>query len=108
MRRFIQLRDRECRQPACSVPGHRCETDHIIAHYKGGPTSQNNLILLCKKHNLLRQRSAWSYDHVKPGILAFRTPTGHTHTTKPEPMTCGRFSGGSGRRRGRRLDCLLR
>ncbi|RSM84747.1 HNH endonuclease [Kibdelosporangium aridum] len=85
LRRHTQLRDRECRQPGCTIPAQRCELDHSIPHYKGGLTKQNNLILLCKKHNLMRQRSTWNYEQVEPGVLVFHTPSKQTVVTKPEP-----------------------
>lgn len=54
LRRAIELRDRHCTHPGCTVPAHDCHVDHIVEHAAGGPTTQANGRLLCPKHN--RQR----------------------------------------------------
>lgn len=59
-RRAIEVRDRRCTHPYCSLPAERCQVDHIVAHTDGGPTTQANGQLLCAFHNrrkeLLRRR----------------------------------------------------
>jgi hypothetical protein len=50
-RRAIEIRDRECTNPFCTTPGHRCQADHIIPYTKGGPTTQDNGQLHCPHHN---------------------------------------------------------
>ena len=54
LRRAIEVRDRHCTHPGCTVPAERCQIDHIIEHTAGGPTTQTNGRLLCAHHN--RQR----------------------------------------------------
>jgi hypothetical protein len=85
LKRHIQLRDRTCRQPGCTVPAHRSELDHTKPHAHGGTTSPDNLAALCKRHNLMRQRTTWKMQQPTPGALTFTTPTGRTITTKPDP-----------------------
>jgi hypothetical protein len=52
LRRAIQVRDRHCQHSSgCDEPAHRCETDHVLAHARNGPTSESNGQLLCKFHN---------------------------------------------------------
>jgi hypothetical protein len=49
LRRALNLRDRGCRFPGCTnrlVDGH-----HIVAWAKGGPTSLDNLLSLCRSHH---------------------------------------------------------
>ncbi|MEO6988810.1 MAG: HNH endonuclease [Aquihabitans sp.] len=54
LRRAIELRDRHCTFPGCSVPAKHCEVDHIIEYSQGGVTTQQNGRLRCPTHN--RQR----------------------------------------------------
>lgn len=54
LRRAIEVRDRHCTFPGCTVPAHRCQVDHIVEWADGGPTVQENGRLLCPAHN--RQR----------------------------------------------------
>ncbi|MFC0111259.1 HNH endonuclease signature motif containing protein [Kibdelosporangium aridum] len=85
LKRHIQLRDRTCRQPGCEEPAERTEIDHTQRHTDHGETSHGNLAALCKKHNLLKERSTWKIEQPHPGTLTFTTPSGKTHTTQPEP-----------------------
>ncbi|RSM57721.1 HNH endonuclease [Kibdelosporangium aridum] len=85
LKRHIQLRDRTCRQPGCEEPAERTEIDHTTRHADHGPTSVGNLAALCKKHNLLKERSGWTIEQPEPGTLTFTTPSGKTYTTNPEP-----------------------
>lgn len=61
-RRAIELRDRRCSHPFCSLPAERCQVDHIVAFTDGGPTTQANGQLLCPFHNRLKEsrRRRWS------------------------------------------------
>lgn len=54
LRRAIEVRDRHCTFPGCTVPAERCDVDHIIEYVNGGPTTQANGRLRCPAHN--RQR----------------------------------------------------
>jgi hypothetical protein len=82
--RHVRLRDRFCRQPGCGRPAHRSEIDHTIRHRHGGPTSLANTSALCRKHNLLRERSPWHATQPVEGTLVFRTPANRVHVTTPE------------------------
>ena len=54
LRRSIEVRDRHCTFPGCTVPASRCEVDHIVEYGQGGLTTQQNGRLRCPAHN--RQR----------------------------------------------------
>jgi hypothetical protein len=56
LRRAVQVRDKACTWPGCSVPAVRCEIDHLVADIDGGPTSQGNAQAHCKRHNRLKER----------------------------------------------------
>jgi hypothetical protein len=85
LKRHIQLRDRTCRQIGCTEPAERAEIDHTQRHTDHGETSQANTAALCRKHNLLKERTTWKIEQEKPGTLTFTTPTGKTYTTAPDP-----------------------
>lgn len=50
-RRSIQIRDRHCTYPGCSVPAEYCQVDHIVPWSEGGETNHANGQLLCPKHH---------------------------------------------------------
>jgi len=52
LRRAIQLRDRRCVNPGCTIPADECHVDHdTIAWVHGGCTDQNNGACRCARHN---------------------------------------------------------
>lgn len=64
IRETVMARDGHCRFPGCSVPAHRCQTDHIKRYdhenpAAGGPTSTANLHMLCPKHHRLKTAGQW-------------------------------------------------
>jgi hypothetical protein len=56
LRRAIEVRDRHCTHPGCTVPAARCDIDHVIAYNDGGPTTQANGTLRCPAHHRWRHR----------------------------------------------------
>lgn len=44
-------RDGVCQHPGCNVSASRCEAHHVIPWSRGGPTSVDNMTLLCPKHH---------------------------------------------------------
>ncbi|MDD9945407.1 MAG: DUF222 domain-containing protein [Myxococcales bacterium] len=74
IRRALRLRDHGCRFPGCTerryVDGH-----HIIHWSDGGPTSLQNLVLLCRYHHRLVHEGGFSVtrDHER---IRFHTPDG--------------------------------
>lgn len=51
IRRALTIRDRGCIFPNCSEPDTRCEAHHITPWWAGGPTSLQNLALVCPFHH---------------------------------------------------------
>ena len=61
---MVAGRDGHCRFPGCTVPAHRCQIDHVHRYdhnnpQAGGPTSTENLHLLCVKHHRLKTAGSW-------------------------------------------------
>ncbi len=51
LRRLLIARDGHCRWPGCDQPPSRCDAHHVIHWANGGPTSIDNLVLLCHRHH---------------------------------------------------------
>ncbi len=49
--RALVVRDRQCAAPGCDRPPGRCEAHHLRHWENGGPTSLENLKLLCWHHH---------------------------------------------------------
>jgi hypothetical protein len=79
------LRDRTCRQPGCGRTADKAEIDHTVQYGDGGVTAPDNTNALCRKHNLLRERTPWNSSQPVPGTLVFHTPANRIHVTTPEP-----------------------
>jgi hypothetical protein len=50
-RRALLMRDRGCRFDGCDRPAPWCDAHHVIHWADGGPTSLDNLVLLCRSHH---------------------------------------------------------
>jgi hypothetical protein len=53
LRRAIVARDRTCRFPGCDRPHPWCDAHHVEHWARGGTTSLENLVLLCRPHHRL-------------------------------------------------------
>jgi hypothetical protein len=51
LRRALVVRDRGCTYAGCDRPPRWCEAHHIIPWAQNGPTSLENLRLLCRRHH---------------------------------------------------------
>ncbi|MEK7253056.1 MAG: HNH endonuclease signature motif containing protein, partial [Actinomycetota bacterium] len=51
IRRALIARDGGCTHPGCDRPHRWCDAHHIVHWADGGPTSLDNLRLLCRQHH---------------------------------------------------------
>ena len=51
LRRAVVARDGHCRFPSCDRPQAWCDAHHVAHWADGGPTSLDNLVLLCRPHH---------------------------------------------------------
>jgi hypothetical protein len=58
IRRALEFRDRGCTHAGCDVPARWCDAHHIVHWADGGPTSLENLRLLCRRHHREAHRFA--------------------------------------------------
>jgi len=56
----LVLRDRHCAFPGCTRLPIACDAHHIQHWADGGPTSLDNLVLLCRKHHTLAHQTPWT------------------------------------------------
>jgi 5-methylcytosine-specific restriction protein A len=52
-RRAVSARDRCCVAKGCSRPPAFCDVHHLRAREDGGPTTVDNLVLLCRRHHVM-------------------------------------------------------
>ena len=89
IRRALVLRDRGCTFPGCDRPASVCDSHHILAWLRGGPTQLENLILLCGHHHRLIHRSEWTVRLINDRAI-FTPPTYVDPHQKPRYNTLRR------------------
>ena len=70
----LVARDRHCRFPSCTRPPVMCHAHHIEHWVEGGPTSVDNLILLCGHHHRLVHSGPWQIQVQAPGRFELVPP----------------------------------
>lgn len=55
----LVLRDQHCAFPGCTRLPLTCDAHHILHWADGGPTTIDNMILLCRRHHTLTHHSPW-------------------------------------------------
>jgi hypothetical protein len=70
IRRALILRDKGCAFPGCGQRPRQCHAHHVIHWADGGPTSLNNLVLLCGEHHRLMHHGPWTVK-IEKGLPVF-------------------------------------
>jgi hypothetical protein len=83
LRRHLQLRDRTCTFPGCSVPGRSCDVDHREEWPRGG-TLEANCHCLCRRHHRAKQDYFTVTLDTSTGDTCWTTPDGDTYR-RPQP-----------------------
>jgi len=55
----LLARDRHCAFPGCRRPPTACDAHHLRHWVDGGPTSLDNLVLLCRTHHTMLHTTPW-------------------------------------------------
>ncbi len=79
----VVVRDRHCRFPGCDRHAGWCEAHHVVHAADGGPTSLDNLVLLCTRHHHLCHRSGWQAELRPDGHFRLTTPAGRVLESDP-------------------------
>ena len=82
LERFVRARDAMCRFPGCRAQARRCDLDHT-APYPHGPTSADNLHVLCRRHHRVKHEGGWRVQALPGNRLRWRSPTGAVYETEP-------------------------
>lgn len=82
----VMARDLHCVFPHCDRPDRWCDIHHLIPWTEGGPTSLDNLVMLCRHHHTLIHQGGWSIQRT-PNHLGFHRPDGSQLGAKPPPKT---------------------
>ena len=55
----LVVRDQHCAFPGCRRPPVMCHAHHVVHWIDGGPTSLDNLVLLCGTHHRIVHGTPW-------------------------------------------------
>jgi Domain of unknown function (DUF222)/HNH endonuclease len=80
MRRALNARDKGC--VVCGAPPIHCDAHHIRSWIDGGPTSVDNLVLLCRRHHIDLHAGHWTIT-ITNGTVHVARPT----WAEPPPPT---------------------
>ncbi len=83
--RLLRTRQRTCRFPGCRKPAQFCDLDHIQPHSAGGPTSEENLLTLCRRHHRAKHEGGWTVQRTDGDTAMWTSPTGRVYPSIPEP-----------------------
>jgi hypothetical protein len=84
LRSLLSLRDGICRFPGCDN-GIFLHAHHIAHWSKGGPTTKDNLVLICSRHHRIVHEGHWQILGNPSGEISFVSPEGLSYTSSPMP-----------------------
>ncbi|HEX6338265.1 MAG TPA: DUF222 domain-containing protein [Jiangellaceae bacterium] len=87
LRRWIQLRDRQCVHPCCRAPARTTDQDHRIGYAQGGPTDAANLSTPCRHDHRLKDEGGWTIHQIEPGLTVWTSPLGHHYQSQRPPVS---------------------
>ncbi|MGH1489966.1 MAG: DUF222 domain-containing protein [Acidimicrobiales bacterium] len=74
LRRAVRVRDRHCTFIGCDRPWWWCDLHHITPRNRGGPTTAENLTLLCRFHHGCVHDRGWQLTRARDGAIHVRSP----------------------------------
>ncbi|WP_100447949.1 HNH endonuclease signature motif containing protein, partial [Glycomyces xiaoerkulensis] len=80
-----------CAWSGCGRPVSWCEAHHLVEWWRGGPTTADNLILLCRFHHGRVHTPGWSVTKTGPGraLIVHHDDHEPTDPADPDPGDCG-------------------
>jgi hypothetical protein len=92
----LLARDGQCRFPGCTRPPVGCDAHHIVSWLDGGPTSLDNLVLLCRAHHTAIHHTPWRVRLNPLDRHPEFLPPGSTRPTRTRPRHPHPAPGGAG------------
>jgi hypothetical protein len=83
MKRWLRIRDQECRDPGCRRPAGHTDLDHVREWQHGGATDAVNLVSVCRAMHLLKSMGLWKERFEDDGSVTWTSPWGRTMTDPP-------------------------
>jgi hypothetical protein len=74
LRRVIQRRDRHCQFDGCDRHWSWCDVHHLVPRGQGGPTTERNLALVCRRHHTMIHQAGWQLSRPPGGRLVTTSP----------------------------------
>jgi 5-methylcytosine-specific restriction protein A len=78
----LVVRDEHCRYPGCDRPATWCDAHHAVP-FPDGPTSADNLVLMCRRHHQMLHRPGWHAKLRPDGTLHVTTSWGLVRESRP-------------------------
>jgi hypothetical protein len=81
----VRWREGVCDNPICTVPGPRCDPDHLVPSHRGATAACN---LGPKRRNGHRAKTPAGHQSARTGphITRWQTPTGHVYDSPDDPL----------------------
>jgi hypothetical protein len=84
----IVVRDQGCHWPGCSAPARWCDVHHAVAWERGGTTTIDNGLLLCRRHHhLLHREVGWHLKLRADSTVELTHPTGKREVSRPRGLS---------------------
>lgn len=87
---LVKARDGHCRFPGCTIHSRFCDLDHVRpwSEPEGecpqpGPTTDTNLICLCRRHHRVKQSPGWRVRLEPDGTATWVDPRGRARVSRP-------------------------
>ena len=81
----VRWREGVCDNPICTVPGPRCDLDHLVPSPRG-PTAARNLGPKCRGDHRAKTHAGHGFARTGPHTTRWQTPTGHAYDSKDNPL----------------------
>ncbi|WP_297343812.1 HNH endonuclease signature motif containing protein [Amnibacterium sp.] len=83
LKRWIRIRDQECRDPGCGRPARHSDIDHVQEWQHDGATDAVNLVSICRSMHLLKSMGLWRQTVHPDESVTWTSPWGRTITDPP-------------------------